>query len=91
VTSGSFCRSRDVVWRRSLDAILILPIAGSEPLTLGGSGPELWELLEVPASLADLASTLAARHEADVEVVARDIEAVLDGLVKLGVVEETPS
>lgn len=86
---GTFSRSRDVLWRRSLDAVLILPTAGSEPLTLAGSGPELWELLEVPMSMPDLASALAARHEADVEVVARDIEQVLEGLVNLGIVEET--
>ena len=86
--SGTLCRSRDVVWRRSLDAVLILPAGAVEPLTLAGSGLQLWELLEEPISIADLTSTLAEIHEVNETVVAHDLDVVLERLVKFGIVEE---
>ena len=89
--SGTFCHSRDVVWRRSLDAVLVLPAGAEEPVTLAGSGPELWELLATPTSMADLASAIAERYGVDAAVVAQDVDATLEHLLKLGVVEERPA
>ena len=88
MTRRILCRRRDVLWRRSLDAVLVLPVGASEPLIFAGSGPELWELLAVPTSMADLASTLAERHAVDVAVIEKDLDAVLEQWISLGIVEE---
>ena len=81
------CRRRpDVPWRRSLDAVLCLPPGSSEPVTLAGSGPEVWDLLERPCSLDELASELARRHGIDPRTVARDVRPVLEGLAELRLV-----
>jgi hypothetical protein len=55
----------------------------SEPVTLGGTGPEVWDLLERPCSVDELASELAQRHGTDGETVARDVLPVLERLAEL--------
>jgi hypothetical protein len=58
----------------------------SEPVTLGGTGPEVWDLLERPSSLDELASELAQRHGTDGETVGRDLLPVLGRLAELRLV-----
>ena len=82
-----WCRRPDVLVRRSLDALVLLPVEGDEVLTLAGTGPEVWDLLAEPRSLDELATILAARHGAPDDVVAADIEPVLRQLVDSGAVE----
>jgi len=83
-------RRPDLLWRRSLDAVLVLPLDADEALTLAGTGPEVWDLLESPISLTDLTAELAARHDADRTVVEADVAALLDRLAVAGVVEPAP-
>jgi hypothetical protein len=87
MTPPAFRRRSDVPWRRSLDAVLFLPPGATEPVTLAGTGPEVWDLLEDPHSLHALAAELAARHGTDPEVVAGDVSPVLEELAALGVVQ----
>ena len=83
MTATSYRRRPDVAWRRSLYAVLCLPPGVSEPVTLAGSGPEIWDLLERPCSLDDLASELARRHGIDAQVVALDVRPILERLAEL--------
>jgi Coenzyme PQQ synthesis protein D (PqqD) len=82
----SYRRSRDVSWRRSLDAVVCLPPGSSEPVTLAGTAPEVWDLLERPRSLEELASELAGRHGIDAETVANDVLPVLRRMAELRLV-----
>jgi Coenzyme PQQ synthesis protein D (PqqD) len=86
MTATSYRRSRDVSWRRSLDAVVCLPPGSSEPVTLAGTAPELWYLLERPCSLDGLASELARRHGIDAETIAHDVLPVLRRLAELRLV-----
>ena len=70
-------RRADAQWRRSLDAVVLLPADADEPVTLPGTGALVWDLLEVPATLDELVETLAEVFGADPAVVARDVEALL--------------
>ena len=83
-----FRRRPDVLWRRSLDAVVLLPAVAEEPVTLLGTGPELWELLAEPRTLEDLAEVLAGLHGVDPAVVRADVAPVLADLVALVTVEE---
>jgi Coenzyme PQQ synthesis protein D (PqqD) len=76
-----------VLWRRSLDTVLCLPPNAAEPVTLAGTGPEIWELLQRPHSLDELAAELAARHHTDAEVVTGDVAPVCERLAALGLIE----
>jgi Coenzyme PQQ synthesis protein D (PqqD) len=87
MTAIAYRRRADVLWRRSLDAVLCLPPGATEPVTLAGTGPEVWELLQRPHTPAELAGELAARHRTDAEVVEGDVEPVLERLAVLGLIE----
>jgi hypothetical protein len=80
-------RRPDVLWRRALGTVLALPPGSSEPVTLAATGPEVWDLLETPHSLADLAAELSAAHQVHPEVVAADVRPVLERLSALGLIE----
>jgi hypothetical protein len=87
MTTTAYRRRPSVLWRRSLDAVLCLPPNAAEPVTLAGTGPEVWELLQRPHTLPELASELAARHGIDAESVATDVRPALEELAVLGLVE----
>ena len=83
-------RKTDVLWRRSLDAVLVLPPSTAEPLTLAGTGPEVWELLAEEPSMSDLARELATRYDADAAIVEADLAPVVDRLVAIQAIERVP-
>jgi hypothetical protein len=77
-----------VLFRRLPDSIVLLAVDGDGPPTvLEGTGEELWDLLDRPRTLGELAGELADRHRADPEVVANDLRAALDDLRDRGLVE----
>jgi hypothetical protein len=55
-------------------------------VTLAGTAPEVWDLLERPYALDELASELARRHGIDAETVAQDVLPVLGRLAELRLV-----
>lgn len=81
-----FERAPEVLWRRSLGRVLLrLPAAG-DLVVLGASGPALWEALERPRSLDEVAGALGGDFGVDVRTVADDISPVLERLVELSLV-----
>lgn len=82
-------RRDDVLWRRSLDAVILLPSGADEPLTLPDSGAIVWDLLEEPASFDELVATLAEVYETDAATIATDITPLLEELAALGALETT--
>ena len=80
-------RRPDALWRRSVDAVLVLPAGADEPVTLTGTGPALWELLAEPCTVAQLAAVLADAYDAPIETVEADIAPVVDELARVGALE----
>ncbi len=81
-------RRPDALWRRSLDAVVVLPAGTTESYTLGGTGPVVWELLAEWRTEANLVEVLAELFAADVDVVARDLAPILHDLIDRGAVEQ---
>jgi hypothetical protein len=77
----AWVRRTDVLWRRSLDAVVLLADGSDDPLVLAGSGPDVWELLAEPRTLDDLGAVLAGRYDAAADVIREEVEPVLDQLV----------
>jgi Coenzyme PQQ synthesis protein D (PqqD) len=89
--SGARLRRRsDVLWRRSLDAVLVLPSGTAEPLTLAGTGPEVWELLAGPISMPELARELATAYNTDAATVEADLTPVVERLLEIQAIERVP-
>jgi len=80
-------RRPDALWRRSLDAVLVLPAGADEPVTLAGTGPALWELLADPCTVPQLAAVLSEGYDAEPATVEADVRPVVDELVRLGALE----
>lgn len=87
VITPRYRRRPDALWRRSLDAVVILPVGGPETVTLAGTGVDLWDLLVTPASLGALAKGLARHYDADPAAVEADLAPIVDELVRLGALE----
>lgn len=89
-TAGErFRRRPGVLWRRSLDAVVLLPPDAAETYTMGGTGPVLWELLADWHTTEDLVTRLAELFDAQPDVVAADVAPVLADLQALGALETT--
>ncbi len=84
--SDTMVRRADVLWRRVADGVMIRRRGDDETVVLAGSGIALWSVLVAPISMGDLTRQLAATHATTPDVVAADIEPVLDDLVERGVV-----
>ena len=78
-------RRGDVLWRRTLDGVLIRRRGDPEVVLLAGTGVALWETLDSPRPVADLAARLATAHDADRREVERDLGGIVDELVASGV------
>jgi coenzyme PQQ synthesis protein D (PqqD) len=80
-----WCRSARVVWRRTLDGVIVLPILeAAEPIALRGSAADIWDLLAEPMTSEDLIAVLAAAHGVSELSVAADVDGALVSLSELG-------
>ena len=88
--TSRWIRRRDVIWRRTADAVLVLPLDADEPFALAGSGPMVWDLLERPLAPDDIAPRLARSTGANVQVIADQLATLLADLARRGAVEAVP-
>jgi hypothetical protein len=80
-------RRPDVLWRRSLDAVVLLPPDADDVVTVAGTGPAVWEMLADWRTKDDLVATLSAAFDASEAEVEADLEPLLAQLTALGAVE----
>jgi hypothetical protein len=80
VTDRRWERDPEVLWRATPFAVVVLPQASDHPLVLAGTSAELWDLLDEPRTVAELADELAQRYEAEQGVIAVDLSASLAAL-----------
>lgn len=83
-------RADPVVWRRSLDQVVLLPPAAGEPMALSGAAVAAWELLAQPQPLAALVATLAELYDVRPEAIEPDVAALLTRLRELAAVRCEP-
>jgi len=82
-----FRRRADVLWRRSLDAVVLLPAGAADVLTIAGTGVDTWELIDTWRTVDALAELLGDRYDASPAVVASDVAAFVDVLDGAGALE----
>jgi len=80
-------RRPGVLWRRSLDAVVILPPGTGDTVILAGTGPVLWELLADWRTADDLVDALARLFAAPADQVRADVEPLLADLAARGALE----
>jgi hypothetical protein len=81
-----YVRADDVLTREGPFGVVVLAAAAAAPCTLTGTGTEVWAALAEPCDRTGLAAELAARFDADPEVVVRDVAPVVDELLRIGAI-----
>ena len=87
MTTVRWRRRPDVLWRRSLDAVVLLPAAADDVITLAGTGPAVWEVLAEWRTVDDVVGIMAAAYGTSPEVVATDLAPLLADLEAKGVLQ----
>jgi hypothetical protein len=85
--NGAFRRRPDVLWRRSLDAVMVLAPGADDVSTFAGTGVAVWELLDTWRSIDALTEILSAEYGADPAVVRADVAELIGRLEGLGALE----
>jgi len=80
--SADYQRAESALWRRSSDAVVVLPLETGEVFTLRGSGSALWEVLARARTLDQAAQSLGTTYGRPADVIAAEIEPVLQELVR---------
>lgn len=78
--------SPDVVFKRVGDEAVLLDFERGIYYGLDGVGARVWELLAANASLEDAAAAMTEEYEVELAAVRRDIELLVDELVRNGLV-----
>ena len=82
--SSTLRRSQGVVWRRTMDGVVVLPAHTDEPIALLGPAANMWEMLAEPLTTAELVAALADHYGVEPDHVTSEISATLDGLLRRG-------
>jgi hypothetical protein len=87
-----FVRSQSVVARVVAGETLIVPIRAkvgdlASIYSFNGTGSLIWKLLEVPRTVAELASAVAEEYEVDLAQAERDVTEFLSEMKAVGLVE----
>jgi hypothetical protein len=78
-------RSGGVPFRRLHDVVLLLAPARRQVVTLGGAGPDLWDLLAEPITVGDAVRRLASAYAVPAESISSDVHRIFDELARLDV------
>ena len=74
-------RSSDVTGKVIDGEAIIMNLATGAYYSMDGAGAALWELLELGCSGAEAVRALAERYDVSPEVIARDVNAVIEDLI----------
>ena len=79
--SAAIKQSPEVISRSGPFGVVILGPRDLEPRLLEGSAREVWDLLSDWSTREDISQSLAQLFGADLEVVSRDVEILIDELI----------
>ncbi len=80
----------DVLVRTGSFGVVVLGRAAVIPVTLSGSGAELWEAFRTPRLQSEVIEAFARDYHVAASVVAADVAPVIDRLVSVGALDANP-
>lgn len=83
-------RCTDVLWRRSGGRVLVLAPGAEDPLALSGLAAAMWNVLEVPVTVDELAVDVSAALDMAILQAEDTVTELLGDLVERGIVECHP-
>lgn len=88
IIHSRFRRSPSVITRSVGDEIVAAVPARDDFHCLSGTALAMWDLLEIPRTLPELAGIASAAYSTEPERIISDIDLLLDDLIAQGLVEE---
>ena len=79
-SAGRLVQNFEVLTRHGGFGLVLIATTGARPVTLRGTGPDMWDFFETPHTEPELVEWLAQRYQVAAAIVARD---VAPALVKL--------
>ena len=79
-SAGRLVQNLEVLTRHGGFGLVLIATTGARPVTLRGTGPDMWDFFETPHTEPELVEWLAQRYQVAAAIVARD---VAPALVKL--------
>ncbi|MEM7142984.1 MAG: PqqD family protein [Actinomycetota bacterium] len=86
VSARDTIRRGDVLWRASLNGVLIRVPGAHEVVKLAGTGAAVWAELDAPITFGSLCDALAESHDASADRIAVDLAPVIADLAEKRVV-----
>jgi len=83
----SLGRAHDVLWRRTAGSVVIRHLDG-RGVVLTGTGPMVWDALDQPRTILEVAATLAAAFDRPANEIAADLVETIAALRSSGMVIE---
>ena len=80
----------DVLVRIGAFGVVVLGRASVNPMTLSGTGAELWESFAIPRLESDVIDAFARDYHLSPSVIAADVIPVIDCLVSVGALDANP-
>jgi hypothetical protein len=90
-TNSSFIKGDDLTTRRIAGETLIVPVRGhvgdlDAIYTLNELGSRIWQLLDEPATVKQIAAVISAEYEVTQAEAERDVAELLDSMAAAGLV-----
>jgi hypothetical protein len=79
----------EVAAREIDDGAVLVNMTSGGCFELNRIGSEIWKLLQEKRSLASICDSLSARYPVEPEVLASDVESLIESLVRAGLVEKS--
>ena len=79
-------RSETALWRRMFDGVVVLGPLADRPLHISSPGHAIWQLLEGPTTVREIADVLAAAFGEDAGRVRADVLEVVRRLDEVGAI-----
>jgi hypothetical protein len=80
-------RSESALWRRLFDGVLVLGPLADRPLHISAPGYTIWELLETPTTIRQIAETLATAFGERADTIRPDVVEVVRRLDEHAAIE----
>jgi hypothetical protein len=85
--STPLVRSPDVLWRRTLDGVVLLPPSAPSPIHVVGAGWPIWQLLAEPIPRDELIDTIVSLYDDRPPGLEADLSHVIDQLTEVGAIQ----
>ena len=84
---SSICRNPELLSVEMDGDLVMMSIESGNYFGVSGIGPQIWQLIETPRRVAELAEAICAEFEVDTETATADLKLFLGKLSENGMIE----